>query len=69
MRLDGEDTRNTRKSKLTERESEVLRLVVEGKSNSEIASRLFVSTHSAKAHFELKERGERPSFFKKLTID
>ena len=36
--------------KLTQRENEVLKLLVEGKSNSEIASNLIVSTHTAKAH-------------------
>lgn len=38
------------KSKLSEREYEVLRLVVKGKSNTEIAKELFVSVHTAKAH-------------------
>ena len=36
--------------KLTPRENEVLKLLVEGKSNTEIAKELFVSTHTAKAH-------------------
>ena len=35
---------------LTEREYEVLKLVVEGKSNSEIAQTLSISEHTAKAH-------------------
>ena len=35
---------------LTERESQVLALLVEGKSNSEIADCLSVSVHTAKAH-------------------
>jgi DNA-binding NarL/FixJ family response regulator len=35
---------------LTERELEVLRLVVKGKSNTEIARDLIVSVHTAKAH-------------------
>lgn len=35
---------------LTEREYEVLKLVVEGKSNSEIATELSISEHTAKAH-------------------
>jgi DNA-binding NarL/FixJ family response regulator len=35
---------------LTERESQVLTLLVEGKSNSEIADALSVSVHTAKAH-------------------
>jgi len=35
---------------LTEREYEVLKLVVEGRSNSEIAQELNISEHTAKAH-------------------
>lgn len=35
---------------LTEREQEVLKLLVDGKSNTEIASELIVSVHTAKAH-------------------
>ena len=35
---------------LTEREYEVLKLVVDGKSNSEIAQELTISEHTAKAH-------------------
>ena len=35
---------------LTEREYEVLKLVVEGQSNAEIASTLTISEHTAKAH-------------------
>ena len=38
------------KTKLTERENEVLKLLVQGKSNTEIASELIVSVHTAKAH-------------------
>lgn len=37
-------------SNLTEREYEVLKLVVDGKSNSEIAKELHISEHTAKAH-------------------
>lgn len=36
--------------RLTERELQVLRLVVQGKSNSEIALALFVTPHTAKKH-------------------
>ena len=36
--------------KLTSREKEVLGLLVQGLSNTEIADRLIVSTHTAKAH-------------------
>ena len=38
------------KGHLTEREQEVLKLLVKGKSNTEIASELIVSVHTAKAH-------------------
>ena len=37
-------------SNLTEREYEVLKLIVDGKSNNEIASALTISEHTAKAH-------------------
>lgn len=40
----------TVESDLTERELEVLQLVVEGKSNPEIADKLCISIHTAKAH-------------------
>lgn len=36
--------------RLTERECEVLQLVVSGKTNVEIAQELFISVHTAKAH-------------------
>lgn len=35
---------------LTDRENEVLKFVVMGKSNTEIAQELFISVHTAKAH-------------------
>ncbi|MFH0702628.1 MAG: response regulator transcription factor [bacterium] len=38
------------KIQLTERETEVLKLIVDGYSNAEIAEKLFVSIHTAKAH-------------------
>lgn len=38
------------KSPLTAREFEVLKLIVVGKSNTEIAKELFISVHTAKAH-------------------
>jgi len=38
------------RTQLTERELEVLRLLVAGKSNTEIANELIVSVHTAKAH-------------------
>ena len=37
-------------SNLTQREYEVLKLVVDGKSNNEIAEELTISSHTAKAH-------------------
>ena len=37
-------------SNLTQREYEVLKLVVDGQSNSEIAKTLTISEHTAKAH-------------------
>ena len=39
-----------RHSNLTQREYEVLKLVVDGKSNNEIAEELTISSHTAKAH-------------------
>lgn len=41
---------NDARAQLTEREFEVLRLLVKGKSNTEIAKELIVSVHTAKAH-------------------
>ena len=38
------------KAHLTEREQEVLKLLVQGRSNTEIAKELIVSVHTAKAH-------------------
>ena len=35
---------------ITNRESEVLKLVVEGYSNKEIAEKLFITHHTVKAH-------------------
>ena len=35
---------------LTQREYEVLKLIVDGKSNNEIAQTLTISSHTAKAH-------------------
>lgn len=40
----------TVESELTDRELEVLQLIVEGKSNPEIADQLCISIHTAKAH-------------------
>lgn len=45
----GSEVSNAR-AQLTEREFEVLRLLVKGKSNTEIAKELIVSVHTAKAH-------------------
>lgn len=41
---------STETAQLTERELEVLKLMVEGKSNTEIAKELIISVHTAKAH-------------------
>jgi DNA-binding NarL/FixJ family response regulator len=38
------------KAQLTDREMEVLKLIVDGYSNAEISEKLFVSIHTAKAH-------------------
>lgn len=48
--LVGEHAINHNKVPLTEREYEVLRHLVAGKSNTEIAKELIVSVHTAKAH-------------------
>ena len=37
---------------LTTRENEILKLIIEGRSNPEIANLLFISTHTVKAHLE-----------------
>lgn len=37
---------------LTTREKEILSLIVDGKSNTEIARALIISTHTVKAHIE-----------------
>lgn len=37
---------------LTQREKKVLALIIEGKSNPEIADALVISTHTVKAHIE-----------------
>lgn len=37
---------------MTPREKEVLKRLVAGKSNKEIASELFISVHTVKAHLE-----------------
>ena len=50
MMLSSKNHLNDGKSQLTERELEVLRLLVKGKSNTEIAKDLIVSVHTAKAH-------------------
>ncbi len=39
-----------RKLPLTNRESEVIKLVCQGYSNNEIAQKLYISPHTAKAH-------------------
>ena len=44
------ETHHEEKIQLTYRELEVLKLIVDGYSNAEIAEKLFVSIHTAKAH-------------------
>ncbi len=46
--------------KLTQREFEVLRLVIKGKSNTEIAKELLITVHTVKAHIT--------SIFEKLSV-
>ena len=50
FKFSNEYKNNENKIPLTEREYEVLRHLVEGKSNTEIAEELIVSVHTAKAH-------------------
>ena len=45
-----QEEREEEKIQLTDREMEVLKLIVDGFSNAEIAEKLFVSIHTAKAH-------------------
>ena len=45
---------------LTEREKEVLELIIQGKSNPQIANELILSIHTVKAHLE--------SVYKKLGV-
>ncbi|MGD9580768.1 MAG: response regulator [Vampirovibrionia bacterium] len=52
---------NSDKPQLTERELEVLKLLVDGNSNAEIAKKLVVSIHTAKAHV--------CSILQKLSVD
>ena len=40
------------KQKLTDREYETLRLMVQGLSNAEIAKQMIISPHTVKAHLE-----------------
>ncbi len=47
--------------RLTEREYEVLKLVAQGFSNVEISQKIFVSTHTVKAHLE--------SVYRKFKVD
>ena len=50
IRLSSSNYGQDARGQLTERELEVLRLLVKGKSNTEIAKDLIVSVHTAKAH-------------------
>ena len=38
--------------KFTQRELDILNLIIEGKTNSEIADKLFISVHTVKANLE-----------------
>ena len=44
------DTKETLVKPLTEREYEILKLIVMGKSNTEIGKELMLSSHTVKAH-------------------
>lgn len=48
--IQGQMNMSDARAQLTEREFEVLRLLVKGRSNTEIAKELIVSVHTAKAH-------------------
>lgn len=50
MKLLKDNCANENEIQLTEREKEVLKHLVDGKSNTEIAKELIVSVHTAKAH-------------------
>lgn len=50
FKLSSDNSDNENKIPLTEREQEVLKHLVAGKSNTEIAKELIVSVHTAKAH-------------------
>lgn len=49
-KLSEETDKNKEKVQLTDRELDVLRLIVDGYSNQEISEKLLVSIHTAKAH-------------------
>ena len=40
------------KEPLTQREEEIMELLIEGQSNPEISKKLFISVHTVKAHIE-----------------
>lgn len=48
--IDDKQEKNKAQEILSSRELEVLKLITEGKSNKEIASELFITSHTAKAH-------------------
>jgi DNA-binding NarL/FixJ family response regulator len=50
LKTPSSSNRNHYNLELTERESEVLGKIVEGKSNKEIADALFITIHTVKAH-------------------
>ena len=45
-----QDSQDESKIQLTDREAQVLKLIVDGYSNADIAKKLYVSIHTAKAH-------------------
>ena len=61
MDLDNLYNRSVLALKLTEREMTVLKLIVDGKTNNEIADAMSISTHTAKAHVG--------SILEKLSVD
>ncbi len=50
VQTDNNCKKKSSKFKLTPREKEVLHLMAQGKSNAEIAKKLVISEHTAKAH-------------------
>ncbi len=49
---DKEESKNTAREELTEREREILKCITDGKSNKEISDSLFVSVETVKSHIK-----------------